>query len=631
MSSRHIDPRVGLIVASFSMFIFAPEALAEPGIVRLRAAAHMTIMGAGLGDRAGEAVAGVGDFNGDGVPDIAVGAPQTRRRAVGATGAAYVIFGRRSGPSTVGLASLGTSGVRIDGGGSGDRLGASVAGIGDVNGDGLADVAVGAPGVDRGPKRDIGAVYVVFGSRAGGIRDVAALGKRGARIFGSQSYAGVGESLAAAGDVNHDGIPDVGLSWVEQQVERVPVARVIFGPMSAGDAFVDSPSLGGFSATPPTSPSASIGAPHASARVPVTGVGDVNRDGLDDVAFSDPSDNPANPGSQAIYVVYGQRSPGRVTADGDRGFALFSADPSGYGSIGFGVAVTGGIDLTGDGLPDVVGSKVAHSGATRSRLGAVYAVPGTPAGSRVNVQLASAALDVQEAEVGDLAGRSLGVLRSGRTATPSRLLIGASGRRAKSCRRTGAVFVVNAPLARRSTNLRDSGGVYEVVGDRPDAALGYAVADAGDLAGDGVHELLVGAPGRGDDFGGEARGYAYVVRLPRTGGLMRDTAAPRLCLRRPVLSAWQFAHGRELVLSVGVEEAATVDARVTLRAPDLSRITFGTRGATLAESGRADLVLDIPRGAQRAARYGAGVRLDVWARDQTGNVARRRIVGRLER
>src|SRR5918993_257397 len=97
------------------------------------------------GDNAGQSVAGAGDFNGDGRDDVIVGAPGATPGGATGAGSSYVVFGSASPPANVALATLTPAqGFRIDGADAGDDSGRSVAGAGDVDGDGLDDVIVGA-------------------------------------------------------------------------------------------------------------------------------------------------------------------------------------------------------------------------------------------------------------------------------------------------------------------------------------------------------------------------------------------------------------------------------------------------------------------------------------------------------
>ena len=96
--------------------------------------------------------------------------------------------------------------LRIDGAAALDQAGASVAGAGDVNGDGLDDLLVGAP--ERGPL-NAGAAYVVFGRETPENVNLGALGRDGFRITGAAGGGRAGVAVAGAGDVNGDGLDDV--------------------------------------------------------------------------------------------------------------------------------------------------------------------------------------------------------------------------------------------------------------------------------------------------------------------------------------------------------------------------------------------------------------------------------------
>ncbi len=171
-------------------------------------------------DQAGEAVAGVGDVNGDGRPDLAVSAPLADHNGED-SGSVYVFFGRSASrplPQSYSLAGLlpENGGDGSDGfvlvGASGQELGDAIAGAGDFNGDGLDDFLVGAKADGQGAQ-EAGAVYVVYGRAAGfparvEIAGLSASGQ-GQKLLGEAADDSVGDRLAVGRDLDRDGNPEI--------------------------------------------------------------------------------------------------------------------------------------------------------------------------------------------------------------------------------------------------------------------------------------------------------------------------------------------------------------------------------------------------------------------------------------
>ncbi len=165
VGARNADPRFGGAGAAY--VVFGRE---EGGDIRLADVAQgiggFRIGGQHASDVAGGFVSFAPDMNGDGLPELLIGALGNDAGGSNA-GAGYVMFGSMDGfASNLDWAAAALGGFRIIGEAAADAAGTAMAWAGDLNGDGLADLLISAPGVDLPTGNSAGAVYVVFGQAA---------------------------------------------------------------------------------------------------------------------------------------------------------------------------------------------------------------------------------------------------------------------------------------------------------------------------------------------------------------------------------------------------------------------------------------------------------------------------------
>ncbi len=326
-------------------------------------------------DKSGHSVAAAGDVNGDGFGDVIVGAAGADPHGSG-SGSSYVVFGKSSGfDSMIELSGLnGSTGFRIDGVTAFDESGHSVASAGDVNGDGLGDVFVGAPGA--GPNGiGSGASYVVFGKATvfAPVFELSELSPAsGFRINGELPGDTSGFTVAAAGDVNGDGFGDViaGAHSASPSGAGSGAGHVVFGNGSGFTSVIEPLLLdgnAGFQISGETSAD--------NTGLPVAAAGDVNGDGFGDIILGAHGADINGNSSGASYVVFGRPPNVSVARNGSAASQAISGGAFTDLIVGFG----GNDVLEGRGSNDFIsGSAGSHTASYRHSPLAVTASLLTP-------------------------------------------------------------------------------------------------------------------------------------------------------------------------------------------------------------------------------------------------------------
>ena len=415
------------------------------------------------GDKFGAAVASIGDLNGDGIPDLVVGAPDSNING-SRSGTVYILLLKADGtvdsvvpiPNTIGPTP------------SSDRFGQSIASIGDLNGDGVNDLAVGAD-TDSSSGSNRGAVHIVFMNANGTIQSstrIASDTSGGPTLFDSELF---GSGVAAVGDLDGDGIIDLAVG---------ARSSITFGDTARGRVFILFMNADGtvresvaIANNTNGGPALAQGGRFGSS---VASIGDFDGDGVRDIAVGQENSN-------AIFVILlnsdgTAKSSVRIRENVNGGPQL------GQGALtSFGSSIVSLGDLDGDGVTDLaVGAEFDASDEPNG--GTVYLIFMNPDGTAKSTARISPGNDGPAIGDSDKFGSALAVVADPSGNGAIQLIVGAENDASGGFQ--GAIYILPISPPTFSTDF----------GDAPDTGTGTGTGNYNTLSSDNgpVHTVTAG-------------------------------------------------------------------------------------------------------------------------------------------
>ena len=480
------------------------------------------IRGTSIRGETGSSISSAGDVNGDGIDDIILGGWREDSNGT-SSGKSHVVFGKKDSKMVHLSENQSVSnqeGFVINGVDGSDYSGWSVNSAGDVNGDGLDDVIIGATGDDPN-QRSAGASFVVFGKTDGAPIELSDIQQNtnndGFVINGINTIGYSGYSVSSAGDLNNDGLSDVIIGAYNENSNGAGSGEtfVVFGKTD-GNAIElldiqQNTNDGGFSIK------GSNADDHSGNSV--SSAGDVNGDGLNDLIVGAFTSSPNGLESGSAYVVFGKSDGNAVELSqieqdsNDNGFVINGASA---GDIA-GKSVSGAGDVNGDGLDDVImGAPMAEPNSYYG-AGKSYVVYGKSDGA--SVELSSIEQDTNTSGFvingisdRDFSGTSVSSAGDVNNDGLSDLIVGSYGRPNGGVSGTSyVIFGKNDGTKVDLSDIEDGSNTqgFAIDGSSRGDQAGISVSSAGDMNEDGLADVVLGASG--SDINGNKTGAGYVI------------------------------------------------------------------------------------------------------------------------
>lgn len=444
------------------------------------------------------------DISGDGKSDILIGAPKAN-----GTGEAYIFYSSAITPLLSGTdITSASSGKTLSGEASGDQFGYSLAIAGDINGDGYADLIIGAPYAD-GNGNDSGKVYIYYGGSSSNMDNDADV-----VISGSASGDNLGFSVSPAGDVNGDGFDDILMGAPRKYQSGIPyagAAYIFYGGVSLANK-------SGYPALSSGDADVILKGESAQDRFgsAVSWAGDFNKDRYGDVLVGAPEADGGGNNRGRAYIYYGGTS-----MDSKADIRITGAANTDQ----LGSSVARGGDINSDGYGDVIMGAPYADVSSMENAGKAYILYGR-AGSTDLLDIDVSASVAGLTELNGLNnqehfGYSLGYSGDVNNDGYGDILVGSWYLGTDPLFIGRSYIYLGGHIMSTSSSLSTPDVTF--IGEKQEDRFGTAVSGAGDVNGDGYYDVMVGAhlaDGSGTDRG---KSYLYLGAISEPDNIVNAT------------------------------------------------------------------------------------------------------------
>ncbi len=380
-----------------------------------------------------------------------------------------------------------------------DFFGYAVSCAGDVNGDGIDDILIGAYGNNTGGN-DAGETYLFFGNRCEGLNNIS-LSEADASFIGESPGDWSGFSVSSGGDINGDGYDDIliGAQHNSEVGSETGQTYLIFGKEDGWElnmnlSHSDASFLGEF--------------PEDRSGSSVSSAGDINRDGFNDILIGSPGNDQGGIMAGKTYLIFGKESGWSMDTYLDSADASFFGSRN-YDSSGISISIEG--DVNGDGYHDIL---IFGWGSGNGTTNLIF---GRTSGLGKDFNLSSADASFVGETGLDRSGISISSGGDVNGDGFDDILIG-SDLNSEGGTGAGQSYLIMGRDQGWSKGVSLSNSDASFIGESILDYSGSKVSIIGDVNGDGFDDILINSPNNGE--GGTGAGQAYLIFGKRSGWSM---------------------------------------------------------------------------------------------------------------